>query len=104
MEGEKGMENHIDVSSVLDSVRDIRRKLNEAIWWIDCLCDTLKQSHNLSDADVQEVRHGRWVRFAGMKSHYFCDQCRRHVEDRTGKPWIAFPYCHCGAKMDEEAE
>lgn len=75
-------------------------------------CNAILKAYNMDEsieawnkrADAQEVRHGRWVRFIGMESHYFCDQCRRHVEDRTGKPWKAFPYCHCGAKMDEEVE
>lgn len=55
-------------------------------------------------ADVQEVRHGRWISndLGGYKWAYYCSECG----------WVdGYPfndrhkYCpHCGAKMDGERE
>lgn len=55
-------------------------------------------------ADVQEVRHGRWISndLGGYKWAYYCSECG----------WVdGYPfndrhkYCpHCGAKMDGEWE
>lgn len=47
-------------------------------------------------ADVDPVRHGRWVRFRDYNGNSIlvCSECGRvcHEEDA--------PYCYCGAKMD----
>lgn len=65
---------------------------------------------NTPAADVEEVRHGRWIPdIRARKSadgYYYlwnsspetvfvCSECGR-VESRKE------PYCHCGAKMDKE--
>ena len=54
--------------------------------------------------DVVPVVHGRWIeRIAGMDAefvagctYYECSVCGR-IEEENGEP-----YCHCGARMDEE--
>ena len=53
-------------------------------------------------ADVAEVVHRRWISFLDgdhimPERYYRCSRCGR-VESRRQ------PYCHCGAKMDGEAE
>lgn len=58
-------------------------------------------------ADVAEVRHGRWiVKDKGIiVTSYCCSECGQVVRDDTGYDVsIDYPYCHCGAKMDEVEE
>ena len=61
-------------------------------------------------ADVEEVRHGRWVldgqkkTKSGYRFTYHCSHCFRLVRRDLDEPSIIeiYPYCHCGAKMDKE--
>lgn len=54
-------------------------------------------------ADVQEVRHGHWIREVKeiedtVYFKAFCSVCNRRVI-------VKYNYCpHCGAKMDEEEQ
>lgn len=55
-------------------------------------------------ADVDEVRHGRWICGDYYDNHYNpifeCSSCNKEVADRFIKN---HNYClHCGAKMDLE--
>ena len=63
----------------------------------------------LPTADVTPVIHAHWI-YKG-DSHYGlndwchrfeCSVCGREVKLHTKKDIAEFPYCHCGAKMDEE--
>lgn len=66
------------------------------------LSDVRKSLQMTPTADVQEVRHGRWISndLGGYKWAYYCSECS----------WVdGYPfndrhkYCpHCGAKMDLE--
>lgn len=49
-------------------------------------------------ADVEPVRHGRWI-VTGATQYFLakCSVCGR-IEDR--RRINGYPYCHCGAKMD----
>lgn len=78
-------------------------------------CDTCDESHNfmgrfcgiylairmiegLPAADVEPVRHGRWISDAGF---YCCSRCEYEWEDSGYKT----PFCpECGAKMDLDGE
>lgn len=61
----------------------------------------------LSAADVAPVIRATWVLTTdfGLSELYHCSRCGRE-EVRFGKSSIykQYPYCHCGAKMDEGAE
>lgn len=49
-------------------------------------------------ADVEEVRHGEWIKsqkLYGIGVEYVCSLCGRTV--KRGDLEL---YCHCGAKMD----
>ena len=55
-----------------------------------------------------EPKHGRWIPVTkgAIKEIYICSRCHRKIED-DGIPAlipIRYPYCHCGAKMDEVEE
>lgn len=57
-----------------------------------------------------EQKHGKWkpIKVDGMTSTFECSVCQRTVKagnDYFGAPTkhivSHYPYCHCGAKMDE---
>lgn len=62
---------------------------------IDCVKD-------MSTADVQEVKHGKWIQNQYHKNIYRCSECGRRIQDENNNPLEHFPYCPCGAKMDLE--
>ena len=60
-------------------------------------------------ADVTEVVHGRWCvsKIRSIETVFYCSECKRTVtvgNDFFGEApqsvSAAYPYCHCGAKMD----
>ena len=66
------------------------------------LSDVRKALQMTPSADVQEVRHGRWISndLGGYKWFYYCSEC----DWVDGYPFNdRHKYCpHCGAKMDKE--
>lgn len=70
------------------------------------LSDVRKSLQMTPTADVQEVRHGKWI-YKGhheMMGHAFeCSVCERWMFANSIKNIVGeYPYCHCGAKMDLE--
>ena len=64
-------------------------------------------------ADVTEVVHGQWCvsKIRSIETVFYCSECKRTVtvgNDFFGEApqsaSAAYPYCHCGAKMDGAAE
>ena len=59
-------------------------------------------------ADVAPVIHAHWVLKAKISENCFrynCSHCNRWVQAGAKEnPAERFPYCHCGARMDEEVE
>lgn len=54
-------------------------------------------------ADVEPVRHGRWIERAKVKGQVYCSECAT-LEKSTDSNYKS-RYCpHCGAKMDLEAD
>lgn len=60
-------------------------------------------------ADVAEVVHGQWCvsKIRSIGTVFYCSECKRTVtvgNDFFGEApksvSAAYPYCHCGAKMD----
>ncbi len=52
--------------------------------------------------DVVPVVHARWIHcgFRYGISTWKCNKCERKVQYNGDYILIAYPYCHCGAKMD----
>ena len=55
-----------------------------------------------------EVKHGKW-RYCGhheFHGHVFeCSVCGRYLfANSKEEVYWKYPYCHCGAKMDEEEQ
>lgn len=64
-------------------------------------------------ADVAEVVHGQWCvsKIRSIETVFYCSECKQTVtvgNDFFGEApknvSAAYPYCHCGAKMDGAAE
>lgn len=50
---------------------------------------------HINPADVQPVRHGRWMPYSFKDCLYICSECHSLPKDKTH-------YCpNCGAKMNE---
>lgn len=67
-------------------------------------------AENIPTADVQEVKHGKWI-YKGrnpVMSHVFeCSVCERWICANSADHVVEeYPFCHCGAKIDgvEELE
>lgn len=63
----------------------------------------------LPAADVAEVVHGQWCvsKIRAIETVFYCSECKRTVtvgNDFFGEApqsvSAAYPYCHCGAKMN----
>ncbi len=60
---------------------------------------------NAPTADVEEVRHGKWI-YEGhheIMGHAFqCSACERWMFTNSLNHVVEeYPYCHCGAKMED---
>ena len=105
------MKEYIERAGALDAAR-------RAFSGQECNCevmpDVFKALQEVPTAAVAEVRHGRWIPeihhtylpveydengFPILHEYtsFRCSLCGR------GEP-IEEPYCHCGARMDKEAE
>ena len=83
------LENAMTIAAVTGKDRDRRM-------WAKAICVL----HDMPNADVAPVRHGRWIEkekytFGIM---YDCSLCENRILD-NGHPWNYCP--NCGAKMDE---
>lgn len=62
----------------------------------------------LPTSDVQEVKHGRWIYCGHHEFHghvFECSVCGRYLFANSKEDVCdEYPYCHCGAKMDEEEQ
>lgn len=60
-------------------------------------CYDTDNLRSIPSADVQPVRHGRWIDTDNYYMRWKCSECGNHTRD--ARP----PYCpNCGAKMDLE--
>ena len=55
-------------------------------------------------ADVQEVRHAKWIYCGHHEFHghvFECSVCGRYLFANSKEDvYWEYPYCHCGAKME----
>ena len=68
-----------------------------------------KEFDEFPTADVAPVAHGPWCvcKIRSIETVFYCSECKRTVtvgNDFFGEApqsvSAAYPYCHCGAKMD----
>jgi len=69
---------------------------------------SLSYTKTLSTADAAPVIHAKWVSLAydffSGKFVYACSRCDRRIKVYHREDTKDYPYCHCGAKMDERIE
>lgn len=55
--------------------------------------------------EAAHLRHGKWVAFGAefYRTKWYCSECGR-IETFHKDDLHNYPYCHCGAKMDGDAE
>lgn len=78
------------------------KALERACWFNNADRDEIAEELLLQmpTADVEEVRHGKWIegkRIGLNVLQYTCSECGLWADAK-------FPYCHCGAKMDGKGE
>ena len=102
----------ISIKEALDAVEESRR-LNHHKNAKEACAHEYEHRHflkilmDIQPADVAQVRHGRWLPIVSYNNTYKCSECGRLLVDVTdGLKMVAkhYPYCHCGAKMDEHGE
>lgn len=64
------------------------------------LINSIQDISVVKAADVQPVKHGRWI-ITDDVEHFIavCSECGRTEDSRDIKDML---YCHCGARMDSE--
>ena len=96
------MPNYIDKNILLEELNETQIEGDEYYKGLgrakQIVCDQ-------PTADVEEVRHGRWI-YKGhheMMGHAFqCSVCGRWMFTNFPKHVVEeYPYCHCGAKMKD---
>lgn len=77
--------------------------------YADAYNDLAEDFYSIPAADVAEVVHGQWCvsKIRSIETVFYCSECKRTVtvgNDFFGEApqsvSAAYPYCHCGAKMD----
>lgn len=93
------MSRYIDKETMRGIIREQEKSHGiRGLAWIEMAMD--KQE----DADVQEVRHGKWVIW-GMFDDLVKCSCCGYVDTRNHVAYESLRYCgKCGAKMDEEEQ
>ena len=58
--------------------------------------------------NIQPVKHGQWVHdgsgYDRRDNWYHCSECNRALNLICGEKLEDYPYCHCGARMDNDKE
>ena len=93
---------------------ELLRKIAEANEAKMCLTenDFADLIHDAETADVAPIVHAHWKRL--WTKMFECSRCKRAecleglrsltIDEEKSYMLELYPYCHCGAKMDEEAK
>lgn len=79
-------------------MREICNNIEEQIKELGCM-------DFIARADVQEIKHGKWIKMSNNPDdgNYYCTECHHSIDIATGRETPIdrdFFYCpHCGAKM-----
>ena len=102
------MSDYIDREELIKHIKDL------PTWWADgsALCayyltKAITSIEEAPAADVQEVKHGKWIKMYNNPDdgNYYCPECHHSIDIATGRETPrdrGFFYCpHCGAKMEK---
>ena len=72
--------------------------------WDKAIDTAIEELDKLPAADVQEVKHGEWVRVSDGDQYegcYFCSECKEEYFNPSDDENMLPNFCpNCGAKMD----
>ena len=92
------MARYIDVDKFWDNFND------EIEMGVDDYPAAVSDALNNTPAeDVRPVVHAHWIKMYDYdKCRTFkCSRCGREIIRHVEETILDYPYCHCGAKMDE---
>ena len=86
-----------------DIEQKIQDGLNNLVLGHDAI-EVLGMIYEMPSEDVAPVRHGRWEKTKewATKAKYRCSVCGREIMSAVKVNIEKYPYCHCGAKMEDE--
>lgn len=97
------MDDYISRQAAIDGKISIQRANGVEIYTDEAV--PVEHLKNVPAADVVPVRHGKWLPIVSYNNTYKCSECGRLLADiADGLKMVAkhYPYCHCGAKMEED--
>ena len=99
------MNEYISKQSVIDYLNGYLHLIGKCGALFDkgqrrALINSIQDISAVKAADVQPVKHGRWI-ITDDVEHFIavCSECGRTEDSRDIKDML---YCHCGARMDGE--
>ena len=99
--GENKMTRYIDINNI--NLRGIA-VFDQDFEALIPLSDVRMALQTTPTADVQEVRHGKWIYCGHHEFHghvFECSVCGRYLFANSKEDvYVEYPYCHCGAKME----
>ena len=104
------MDRYINLEAYL---KKLYFEINKSGKYTDYECgldDAYAYANDMELANVEPARHARWVPVTNAIHcdneawvQYQCSDCGRVIwVDHNAESLSDYPYCHCGAKMDEE--
>ncbi len=103
------MAKYIEREAFIDHIRKEAQGLHTKMPMDLVIEGVVNEAKAFPAADVQPVRHGRWIDKRNIEhdGEWYCSECGNEVticmcgKDETRE----YPYCpNCGAKMDKEEE
>lgn len=108
------MAEYISKQKVLDYLNGYLHSLSEGHMLFDCgqrraLINAIQDISAAKAADVQPIKHGRWIADnkdnRGYADCYTCTNCDDYVYTFTLMKDCEFEYCpNCGARMDGDID
>lgn len=99
------MTEYIERKALVHHLENCIDEVNNTNGYTEDFKTCLRLVKNLPAADVEEVKHGKWIEYP--RAHYFkCSECKETVPYKKAvliRGKRKYKYCpHCGAKMDLE--
>lgn len=99
------MTEYIERKALVHHLENCIDEVNNTNGYTEDFKTCLRLVKNLPAADVEEVKHGKWIEYP--RAHYFkCSECKETVPYKKAvliRGKRKYKYCpNCGAKMDLE--